>query len=187
MLTILPLTSARRLPIFSRSFFQFLLFTYLYSDGRVPSDMPLYDILNEFQKGSSHMAAVVKVIKGKIKALPPTLDGEESEENKVSDTESQLTTPLLRKHDENPDSVVLDIDKNSKTSVISRQSSYRRNDASSTNVLNHYAEDIEDGEVIGIITLEDVFEELLQVKLFPSSLWIMKLPIILNYAITCLD
>ncbi|KAG9138499.1 hypothetical protein Leryth_012777 [Lithospermum erythrorhizon] len=28
---------------------------------RVPADMPLYDILNEFQKGSSHMAAVVKV------------------------------------------------------------------------------------------------------------------------------
>ncbi|KAJ1439260.1 DUF21 domain-containing protein [Sesbania bispinosa] len=26
---------------------------------RVPSDMPLYDILNEFQKGSSHMVVVV--------------------------------------------------------------------------------------------------------------------------------
>jgi len=25
--------------------------------------MPLYDILNEFQKGSSHMAAVIKVIR----------------------------------------------------------------------------------------------------------------------------
>ncbi|KAL5134993.1 DUF21 domain-containing protein [Glycine soja] len=30
---------------------------------RVPADMPLYDILNEFQKGSSHMAAVIKVIR----------------------------------------------------------------------------------------------------------------------------
>ncbi|RZC20789.1 DUF21 domain-containing protein, partial [Glycine soja] len=29
----------------------------------VPADMPLYDILNEFQKGSSHMAAVIKVIR----------------------------------------------------------------------------------------------------------------------------
>lgn len=28
---------------------------------RIPSDIPLYDILNVFQKGSSHMAAVVKV------------------------------------------------------------------------------------------------------------------------------
>lgn len=155
-------------------------------NGRVPSDMPLYDILNEFQKGSSHMAAVVKV-KGKSKALPPTLDGEESEENKVSGTESQLTTPLLRKHDENSDSVVLDIDRTSKTSGISRQPSYRRNDASSINGLSHSSEDIEDGEVIGIITLEDVFEELLQVNLLPLLLGIITLPIILIYAIRCLD
>ncbi|EFJ05730.1 hypothetical protein SELMODRAFT_431347 [Selaginella moellendorffii] len=34
---------------------------------RVPADMPLYDILNEFQKGNSHMAAVVKA---KMKRKP---------------------------------------------------------------------------------------------------------------------
>lgn len=28
--------------------------------NRVPETMPLYDILNEFQKGHSHMAAVIK-------------------------------------------------------------------------------------------------------------------------------
>lgn len=28
--------------------------------ARVPEDMPLYDILNEFQKGHSHMAVVIK-------------------------------------------------------------------------------------------------------------------------------
>ncbi|XP_062119159.1 DUF21 domain-containing protein At4g14240-like, partial [Humulus lupulus] len=42
---------------------------------RVPADMPLYDILNEFQKGSSHMAAVVKT-KGKSKL--PTIDGDKT-------------------------------------------------------------------------------------------------------------
>ncbi|GJN14293.1 hypothetical protein PR202_gb01097 [Eleusine coracana subsp. coracana] len=65
---------------------------------RVPSDMPLYDILNEFQKGSSHMAAVV----------------------------NGNTTPKS-------------------------------------------SEDIDDGEVIGIITLEDVFEELLQEEIVDET------------------
>lgn len=178
--SILPFSSAAPLPRFSKSIFKLLL------NCRVPSDMPLYDILNEFQKGSSHMAAVVKV-KGKSKALPPTLDGEEFEDNKASGAESQLTAPLLRKHDENSDSVVLDIDRTSKTSGISRQPSYRRNDASSINGLSHSSEDIEDGEVIGIITLEDVFEELLQAKNhLPHLFGIMMLPIILTYAVTFL-
>ena len=121
--------------------------------------MPLYDILNEFQKGSSHMAAVVKA-KGKSKDLPPTIDGEEQEGSKVTGRDSQLTTPLLSKQDEKSDSVVVDIDRISRSS---RHPSSQRNDAS-TNGLPQLSEDIEDGEVIGIITLEDVFEELLQVN-----------------------
>lgn len=32
--------------------------------SRVRDDLPLYDILNEFQKGHSHMAVVVKCMKG---------------------------------------------------------------------------------------------------------------------------
>lgn len=124
--------------------------------SRVPSDMPLYDILNEFQKGSSHMAAVVRA-KGKSKTLPSMIDGE----NKAKGGDSELTAPLLSKRDEKTESVVVDIDRPSKPNNLSRQTSSQRSDAA-TNGLAYASEDIEDGEVIGIITLEDVFEELLQ-------------------------
>lgn len=123
--------------------------------------MPLYDILNEFQKGSSHMAAVVRA-KGKSKALPPTIDTETVEENKETGIDSQLTIPLLSKMGDKSDSVVVDIDKVSGAVNVNRQ----RYDAA-TNGLLQQSEDIEDGEVIGIITLEDVFEELLQVFIRP--------------------
>lgn len=119
--------------------------------------MPLYDILNEFQKGSSHMAAVVKA-KGKSKKPPSVVEEQKSEDNEVTSE----AAPLLMKKDGKSDYVVVDIEKATVPAAISTPTS---GDAV-TNSVAHSLDDIEDAEVIGIITLEDVFEELLQVTLW---------------------
>lgn len=105
------------------------------------------------------MAAVVKA-KGKVKSTPPADDGK-SEENKETSGNSTVTTPLLSEADQKSDSVVVDID-NQQTQVNENKPvSLQHSDP--PHAAGRVSEDIEDGEVIGIITLEDVFEELLQV------------------------
>ena len=86
--------------------------------------MPLYDILNEFQKGGSHMAAVTKA-KTRRSAINKScsMNGE-------ADVEKGEFYAGQHVEESGED-----------------------------------CEDLSDGEVLGIITMEDVMEELLQVRI----------------------
>lgn len=108
---------------------------------RVPSDMPLYDILNEFQKGS-HMAAVTKV-RSKQEKKPSEEPKEASNNNDANDDLEKGV--MLDDH--------LRIVRKNNIKIDENEAYYH----------------VDAGDVIGIITLEDVMEELLQEEIVDET------------------
>lgn len=115
---------------------------------RVPDSMPLYDILNEFQKGHSHIAVVYKDL-------------------------NQVNERSMYDHGSSSTGVVIKSDGGQRVKKIPGTTTFKRHRGCSFCILDVENDPVPEfppnQDVVGVISMEDVIEELLKEEILDET------------------